>query len=345
MSFFPLAVQVQNFVLNGAGAVAGATTLNLRSFKQIDGTNLTMTQFGTVGYGTIEPGNNTLEEQISFTGITQNANGTATLTGVKTVLFITPYTETSGLAKTHAGATTFTISNDAGFYNAIKGYIDTATTAGAIPATTIAQGIGLVSTAPVDAATPIFVGDNDTRIPTATQAAALAGTGTPNGTTGKYVTNDTIASETVKGIVEEATDAEVAARTATGGTGAKLFITPAKLPTSTSGTATHTLNSNGAQNIAHGLTRVPQMIKITAKYMNSGAASEVFSTYFGTTQSSLSSLVQSNASYLDVTNRLYTTWDNSYATFAITSDSTNIILTWSGNGGAVTGVILWEAFG
>lgn len=41
----------------------------------------------------------------------------------------------------------------------------------------------------------------------------------------------TNASETVKGIVEEATDAEVTAGTATGATGAKLFITPAKLST------------------------------------------------------------------------------------------------------------------
>lgn len=39
------------------------------------------------------------------------------------------------------------------------------------------------------------------------------------------------ASETVRGIVEEATDAEVTAGTATGATGAKLFITPAKLLT------------------------------------------------------------------------------------------------------------------
>jgi len=39
------------------------------------------------------------------------------------------------------------------------------------------------------------------------------------------------ASETTKGIVEEATDAEVTAGTATGGTGAKLFVTPAKLET------------------------------------------------------------------------------------------------------------------
>ena len=39
------------------------------------------------------------------------------------------------------------------------------------------------------------------------------------------------ASETVKGVVEEATDAETAAGTATGATGAKLFVTPAKLQT------------------------------------------------------------------------------------------------------------------
>lgn len=41
------------------------------------------------------------------------------------------------------------------------------------------------------------------------------------------------ASETTKGIVEEATDAEVTAGTSTGGTGAKLFVTPAKLATRT----------------------------------------------------------------------------------------------------------------
>lgn len=39
------------------------------------------------------------------------------------------------------------------------------------------------------------------------------------------------ASETTKGIVEEATDAEVNSASSTGGTGAKLFVTPAKLST------------------------------------------------------------------------------------------------------------------
>lgn len=41
------------------------------------------------------------------------------------------------------------------------------------------------------------------------------------------------ASETTRGIVQEATDAQVTAGTATGSTGAKLFVTPAKLATRT----------------------------------------------------------------------------------------------------------------
>ena len=48
------------------------------------------------------------------------------------------------------------------------------------------------------------------------------------------------ASETTAGLVEEATDAEVTAGTATGGTGAKLFVSPAKLKTSLGVTATLT---------------------------------------------------------------------------------------------------------
>lgn len=114
-----LAAQLQPFALSGAGAVAGATSITLQSMLDIDGTEVDMTSFGDVGYGTLEPGNGALEEQISFTDITQNSNGTATLTGVKNVEFLTPYTETSGLSKTHAGSTTFVISNTSGFYNAI----------------------------------------------------------------------------------------------------------------------------------------------------------------------------------------------------------------------------------
>jgi len=110
-------VQAQNFFLAGAGAVTGATTIVLKSFLGINGTALTMTDFGDIGFATLEPGNNTQEEQISFTGVTQNANGTATLTGISSVLFISPHTTTSGILKTHPGSATLVISNTSGFYN------------------------------------------------------------------------------------------------------------------------------------------------------------------------------------------------------------------------------------
>lgn len=82
----------------------------------IDGNAISMSVFGAIGYGTLEPGAGELEEQISFTGLTNNANGTVTLTGVSSVGFTTPFTVTSGLTKSHAGSTTFVISNTSGFY-------------------------------------------------------------------------------------------------------------------------------------------------------------------------------------------------------------------------------------
>jgi len=61
--------------------------------------------------------------------------------------------------------------------------------------------------------------NSDTKIPTQKAVKAYVDTG-----------GNVNASETTKGIVEEGTLAEVIARTATGATGAKLFVTPDKLP-------------------------------------------------------------------------------------------------------------------
>lgn len=120
--------QLQPFYLSGSGVSAGATTITLKSMTDIDGNSLTMSgSFGTKGFGTLEPGNGMLEEQICFTGLVNNANGTVTLTGVCNVGFEYPYTETSGLSKTHAGSTTFIISNTSGFYNKIVSKDDDAT--------------------------------------------------------------------------------------------------------------------------------------------------------------------------------------------------------------------------
>jgi len=110
-------VQCQELKLAGAGISVSDTSIILQSFKQIDGsTNIVMADFGDVGYGTLEPGTSR-EEQISFTGITQNGSGTATLTGVTRGLkFVSDYTADAALRHAHAGASVFRISNTAAFY-------------------------------------------------------------------------------------------------------------------------------------------------------------------------------------------------------------------------------------
>lgn len=229
MSFYP--VQAQNFKLHGAGVTIGSTTCKLTSLAQIDGTLLTMADFGSKGYMTVEPGV-TNEEQISFTGITQNADGTATLTGVSCVGFVSPYTETSGFCNVHVGGSIAVASNTAGFYDqflqnsnaesitgtwtfavaswprvdnsatlptqdaylATKKYVDGVAIAGSPVSGTNTLGISKLSTAAVSATQPIVVGDNDTRLPTQGENDALVGTrGTPS-STNKFVTNDDTSS-------------------------------------------------------------------------------------------------------------------------------------------------------
>ncbi len=176
----------------------------------IDGTALVMaTDFGSIGYGTLEPGNGTQEEQISFSGLTNNANGTTTLTGVKTVDFQYPYTETSGLAKTHPGSATFIISNTSGFYNKQVSKDDDATITGKYTfpgggnaSAPVSGTVYAAPTADLEYAAKKYVDE-----------VAIAGAPDANTTT--------------KGIVQIATQAQVDAKTAAGSTGASLVPTPA----------------------------------------------------------------------------------------------------------------------
>lgn len=234
-------VQAQGFSLAGAGCTLGATSITLNSMLQIDGvTPLTMSNLGTKGFATLEPGNGTFEEQISFTNIVQNANGTATITGVSTVAFVYPYTETSGTAMSHSGGVTLVLSNTAGFYArfadtqddqtivglwtfpngantpvlgvsyvapttdlqiASKKYVDDIAISGSPKATDSVYGITRLSVAAVSPTAPIAVGTNDTRMPTQPEADALAGTGTPS-SSNKYVTADTLAASFPAGFVQ-----------------------------------------------------------------------------------------------------------------------------------------------
>lgn len=206
-----LFAQLQPFTLYGAGAIIGDTSFTLTSFKTIDGVNLTMANFGAIGYVTIDPGNGTSEEQVSFASIVQNANGTATLGTAKNVLFISPYTETTGLAKTHTGGAVVVVSNTAGFYNKLTSKSDDETISGIWT----------------------FTNPNyprmDTTTPPPTDPEQLA--------TKKYV-DDTAtsgapdASTTAKGIVQQATVSQLNAGTGSGSTGAVLFGSPADFASS-----------------------------------------------------------------------------------------------------------------
>lgn len=195
--------QLQPFLLAGSGAIIGDVAITLQSMVDIDGNALSMSNdFGLIGYGTLEPGNGTLEEQVSFTGLTNNTNGTVTLSGISNVAFLYPYTQTSGLLKTHAGATTFIISNTSGFYSKFVAKDDD----GLISET-------LTFTNP---AYPQINTDNpeptlNTQLVPKSYVDGVAIAGAPN------------ANTTTKGIVQIATQAQVDARTLIGSTSAYLL--------------------------------------------------------------------------------------------------------------------------
>lgn len=109
-------VQAQRFRLSGSGVSSTATSLSLQSFK-VNGVALAMTDFGTLGYLVLEPGTSR-EETVSFTGVTQNGDGTATLTGLTRGLgFKAPYTADSANQRAHGGGSIAILSDPAAWYD------------------------------------------------------------------------------------------------------------------------------------------------------------------------------------------------------------------------------------
>lgn len=187
-------VQAQTFSLGGAGVTASATSIDLQSFKTPDGTTITMTDLGDIGYMTLEPGT-TREEIISFTGVTQNADGSAQLTTVSRGLnFRDPYTADSSRQKSHAGGTTAVLTNNPQLFAqlAAKDNDETITETWTFTAPNIPR-------------------QSDSSAPTDDEEYANK----------KYVDDTAIAgapdaTQTVKGIVEIATDTELSTGAAAG---------------------------------------------------------------------------------------------------------------------------------
>ena len=108
----------KTYTLSGSGISSTATSITLTSFDiPVSGTDLTMSNFGDIGYLTLEPGSSSRQEFVSFTGVTQNSDGTATLTGVTRGLQpISPYTSSSTYQKAHPGGSIVVISNPPQLY-------------------------------------------------------------------------------------------------------------------------------------------------------------------------------------------------------------------------------------
>lgn len=216
-----------------------------------------MTDFGTKGFMTLEPNAGTQEEQISFSGITQNANGTATLTGVKSVLFVAPYTETSGLAKTHAGGSPAIVSNTSGFYNELTSKDDDETVNGAW---TFIQTI----TAPaVDGLNTPTSGET-TKAANVAYVNAVAIAGAPN------------ADLTVKGIVEIATATEINSGATTGGTGASVVVRPDQFALSNVGLAAVGDNTDIAVGAGNKFVTQTGLQHNTEKYAADAGANDTY---------------------------------------------------------------------
>lgn len=112
-------VGAKSYYLGGAGVGSTDSSITLTSFTvPVSNVELTMANFGEVGFATIDPSSPTRQEFISFTGVTQNSDDTAVLTGVSRGLMpIYPYTASTTYQKAHPGGSVLIISNSPQIYN------------------------------------------------------------------------------------------------------------------------------------------------------------------------------------------------------------------------------------
>lgn len=197
------------------------TTINLSSFKNRSGIALTLANLDTDKiYGTLSP-QTSRSEFVSCTGITQNANGTASLTSCTRGLSdIAPFTASSTLRQSHPGQSVFILSDSPNFFEEYARVRNNQYVSGNwLWASTSYPGYTALPTAH-------SLGNP------ASSTAEFASVGYVNAISIAGASN---ASESAKGISELATAIEQASSTVTGTTGANLVL-QAKNATSSPGT-------------------------------------------------------------------------------------------------------------
>lgn len=216
-----LPAALSTYSLAGSGVSSSASSITLQSFtltqspinQKLRTSDLTDPTF----FLTIEPGSKTKQEIVGCTTVTQNTNGTATLSGCSRGLSpITPFTASTTLQFPHAGSSAIILSDPPQFHNLYGALANSETITGywEAPDPVSAQGV----------ATKNYV-----------QGLAFGGIGN--------------ASETATGTVEIATGAEAVAGVKNGSLG-RLAL-PADMASSTwitalSGSKIPITDSNGS---------------------------------------------------------------------------------------------------
>lgn len=262
----------QTYTLQGAGVTATQNTILLASFTTPDGRPITTAMIGSIGYGVIEPNTTSKIEDVTFTGVTQNANGSAVLTGVtRGNDFVSPYLASSTLAKAHAGGSYFILSNTAGFYGQQFLFANTlgTSTGGLIFSST---------TPPKYDADPIWLNFTPQILADVSYVNSVVAAGAAN------------ASTLVKGIIQIATATQTAAGTATGSTGA-LLVPPNSLYNATQSATTIIPVTNTNGKLSQAFLDLTQAFTTTGQWtfntvaplFNVGLVSQASSTFVGNT--------------------------------------------------------------
>jgi hypothetical protein len=197
-------VSGKTYYLAGAGVTSSANTITLSSFTLPDPNNTPIinSMFSGTQYGVLEAQTSKTED-ITFTGVTQNGNGTATLTGVsRGISFYSPFVASTTLQLAHAGGATFILSNPAAFYAQFL----TGTNNNNIYGTFTFSS----TSPPVYDADPIWANFSTQALADVSYVNSVVAAGCANG------------SQTVKGCVQLATQIQSASSTAFGSTAAAL---------------------------------------------------------------------------------------------------------------------------
>lgn len=244
------------------------TSFKLSSFKEpVSNIPYTMSYLGSdIGYGTISP-QSSISEFVSFSGITQNSDGSATLTGVSRGISRTPGSggcvASTTLAQSHAGQSIFILSNQPCFYSE---YFPLRTTATSSAVAVFGSTTPPRYDSPGSQASGSYISTTSEFASVAyVNAISIAG-----------VSNATAA---VKGIVQLATAAQAALGTALGSTGASLFL-GANIATSTPGAqVTNVVPVTGTnQKLAQAFLDLTQAFTFSGGLTSSGATNIAAST-------------------------------------------------------------------